>query len=243
MTKSMDTGWYYINRATGTDQQVGPLTWEELYSLVAAGTLQSDDLVWHPDLPQWTPVAQISGLAPAPAPMAASAHDYAPAAGNAPAAAPGNERTLAVVGGLVQSSGFMGVKRRTYTLILTDYRIIFAELTREKMSALADQARSDAKTQGKGFLGQWGAQLGASGRYHEIYRQMPPEAALAETPGNFAIDRATIQKVKFRSSTSGDDGTPTSDYVIIRTSAGKYKMQVNGSLSHVRKTFREAGLC
>jgi len=247
MSESTATGWYYLDRTTGVDQQVGPLTWEQLYSLTAAGTLQPGDLVWHPALPQWTAAAEISGLVPttppvAPPAAAAPMASYAPMPANAPAVAQGGERILEVVGGLVQSSGFMGVKQQTYSLILTDYRIIFAQLTKEKMTELIGQARDGAKSQGKGFFGQWGAQIGASGKYHQVYWQMSPEAALAETPGNFAIDRAAIKKVKFHSSTSGDDSSPMMEYVIIKTSAGKHKLRVNGSLSMVKRAFRDAGI-
>ncbi len=61
-----------------------------------------------------------------------------------------------------------------------------------------NQSRGDAKANGKGFLGQWGAQLDATSNYHEVYLHMPPDAALAESPGNFAIDRGTIKKVKYK---------------------------------------------
>ena len=112
-----------------------------------------------------------------------------------------------------------------------------------RLRRLVEEARDDAKAQGKGFLGQWGAQLGASGRYHEVYWQMPPEAALAETPGNFAVDRATIEKVKFERGGIDDDNHSQPDYVIIKTSVGKFRMRVGGSLSEVRGAFEDAGIC
>ena len=80
MSESMATGWYSLHRATGVDQQVGPLSWEQRYGVAAAGTLQAHELVWHPALPQWTPDAQIQGLIPAPPPPS-----YEPAAAYAPA--------------------------------------------------------------------------------------------------------------------------------------------------------------
>ena len=111
------------------------------------------------------------------------------------------------------------------------------------MTAQIEQARTDAKAQGKGFLGQWGAQLGASGRHHEVYWRMPPEAALAESPGNFAIDRAAIEKVKFHRGTTDAENRSTPDYVTIKTSADKLKLMARGSLSEVEEAFRDAGIC
>lgn len=67
MTESMATGWY----CTRSGSQMGPLTWQELYALGAAGTLSRSDLVWHEGYPQWTPAADIPGLLPAPSPRAA----------------------------------------------------------------------------------------------------------------------------------------------------------------------------
>ncbi len=151
------------------------------------------------------------------------------------------ERILAVIGGLTRVGGFMGVKQKAYSLIITDRRLVFAELTKETMSALTSQARGAAKAEGKGFLGQLGAQFRAPSNYHDRYWQMPPDSALAESPDNFAIDRALIKKVKFKTGRVDDTHTQ-SDEVTIKTTSDKYKLQVSGSLSAVKEAFREAGL-
>jgi len=72
---------------------------------------------------------------------------------------------------------------------------------------------------------------------------MSPDAALAETPGNFAIDRATIEKVRFERGGIDDDNRVQPDYVTIKTSTGKFKLRVGGSLSEVRGAFEDAGIC
>jgi hypothetical protein len=61
MAESMATGWYYL-QGGAAGQQVGPLTWEQLYGLRSSGSLQPGDLVWHPTMPQWMPAAQIQEL-------------------------------------------------------------------------------------------------------------------------------------------------------------------------------------
>ena len=136
----------------------------------------------------------------------------------------------------------MGVKQVTYSLIITDTRLVFARLTKEKMTAMVNAARDAAKAEGKGFFGQWGAQLGTSFNYHQMYWEMTPEAALAETPGNFAIARGEVQSVKFRHGQMDDNGQSTPDTVTIKTTSGKRKLQVNGSLSAVKDAFVQAGL-
>lgn len=156
-------------------------------------------------------------------------------------APPTGEHILAVIGNITRVGGFMGVKQTRYSLVLTDYRIIFAELTKEKVSAMVKQAQSDAKAEGKGFLGRWGAQLRAPSNYHERYWQMALDATLAESAGNFAIDRTTIKKVKFKAGIVDDEHT-TFDQVTIKTTSDKYKLRVNGRLSATKEAFRAAGI-
>lgn len=61
VTESMAAGWYYVAKGT-VDQRVGPLTWAELYTAGSSGSLQSDDLVWHPTMPEWLPASSVPGL-------------------------------------------------------------------------------------------------------------------------------------------------------------------------------------
>lgn len=152
------------------------------------------------------------------------------------------ERTLAVIGNLTRASGFMGSRQKAYSLIITDRRLVFAELTKEKMKELLAQAKNDAKGGGKGLLGQLGAQAKAADGYHERYRQMPPDAALAETPGNFAIERGLIKKVKFKDGSIGDPDA-TNEEVIIKTTTEKIRLiLVRSLLSTVKEQFRAAGI-
>ena len=59
------SGWYYSKSGDPGGQQVGPLTWAQLFSLAQAGMLTPYDAVWNPALPQWLPAAQVRGLFPA----------------------------------------------------------------------------------------------------------------------------------------------------------------------------------
>ena len=164
---------------------------------------------------------------------------YAPQPAAAPA--PSGERILAVIGGLTLVGGFMGLKQKSYTLVITERRLVFAELTKEKVTAAVNAARDQAKAEGKGFFGQWGAQIGSTMTYSQAYWQMSPDAALAETPGNWAVDRSQFQGAKFRTGMS-DENTNTPDVLTIKASTGKWKFNVNGSLGAVKKAFKDAGL-
>lgn len=135
----------------------------------------------------------------------------------------------------------MGLKQKAYTLIITERRLVFAEITKEKATAAVNAARDQAKAEGKGFFGQWGAQIASAGSYNDAYWRMSPDAALAETPGNWAIERSQFQGAKFRTGMS-DENTQTPDVLTIKASTGKWKFNVSGSLSALKKTFKEAGL-
>jgi hypothetical protein len=59
---SSTPSWYYSKAGVPGWEQVGPLSWEQLQSLAQSGALSPVDSVWNPQLPQWTPAAQIQGL-------------------------------------------------------------------------------------------------------------------------------------------------------------------------------------
>ncbi|MCL5735996.1 MAG: DUF4339 domain-containing protein, partial [Actinobacteria bacterium] len=117
---SMSSDWRYLKQSgppgAPSGEQAGPFTWEGLYLRAQAGEFGPNDLVWHPQLPDWTPAAQVPGLfpaRPAGAPTAAPATmppTYAPGSGAAVVGGPrGRGRrllpflipliTLIVVGG------------------------------------------------------------------------------------------------------------------------------------------------
>lgn len=65
----MASGWFYLKAGEPGAQQVGPVTWEQLWELARTGAITPGDMVWHEDLPGWVPAAQVPVLFPgAPAP-------------------------------------------------------------------------------------------------------------------------------------------------------------------------------
>jgi len=63
----MTSGWFYLKPDRPSEGRVGPLVWEELWRAAREGALSPQDVVWHPQLPDWTPATQVPGLFPEPA--------------------------------------------------------------------------------------------------------------------------------------------------------------------------------
>ena len=104
------------------------------------------------------------------------------------------EVVCGVIPGAYQRKGALGLGQQGFTLVLTNYRVIFAIQTGQMLQDQVRYARDVAKQQGKGFFGQWGAQFSASISY---YMQQPPQAILGEQPGNFFILNNQLRSVKF----------------------------------------------
>lgn len=61
---AMTSGWYYAKAGAPVGQEIGPLSWQELYLLAQDGTLVPADLVWNPKLPRGVTAGQVPGLFP-----------------------------------------------------------------------------------------------------------------------------------------------------------------------------------
>ena len=169
-------------------------------------------------------------VAPAPtAPQAPAAP--APAA---PSASTG-EHVHAVIPNATLKAGLLGVKSKPYILVLTDRRVLFVQITKAMMKQLVIDARDEAKADGKGFFGQWGAQLTAYSAFAQRYLAMPPEQTLAETPGNFAIERTTIQKAKLKSGTMDENGNSSADRLTIKTAEKKYSIDLGSGIRQAKE--------
>ncbi len=112
-----------------------------------------------------------------------------------PAPQMGGEATVGVL--LLRRMKSMG-RWDTFAGVVTTQRLIVAQLTKEMLNAASQQALDQAKAEGKGFWGQWGDQLRSTFGYTKRYLSMPPQAILAETPGNFAIPNNSISQIDVR---------------------------------------------
>jgi pSer/pThr/pTyr-binding forkhead associated (FHA) protein len=186
-------------------------------------------VIAHQAVPQ---VGEAPAPTPAPVPVTSSP---APAAYRpAPAQAPAAEAVVGVIPNIERRKGMFGAD--AYNLVLTLQHLVFARLTSEMLKAATEQARQDAKAQGKGFFGQWGAQMGASGDIVQRYYQMPVEAILREHPDNFVIPVSQVRKVRF---SQGDIEVSKSDQMTIEA-AEKMRFNLKGSsIGETKKMLRQ----
>lgn len=125
----------------------------------------------------------------------------------------------------------------TFTgVVVTSQRLIFAQMTNEMIKAAAQQSRDQAKAEGKGFWGQWSDQLKATWWYSQKYLTMPPQAILAETPGNFELYNNTISMIEVKVD-QDQEGQTRGLKVEIHSTAGKYEfiMSENSELTNLLK--------
>ena len=121
-----------------------------------------------------------------------------------------------------------------YTLVVTNYRIILARMTNDLVKQNIEQVRAQAKSQGAGFFGQWGAQLKASFSFAQRYLAMYPAAILAESPGNTAVPPFEVRQIhverKWRSSGGDNDNDNDQPYlrITIEAIAGKTTYETDG---------------
>ena len=112
----------------------------------------------------------------------------------APPAAASTEPVIGVIAALQRRKGLLGYQN--WNLVVTPKRLIFALMTKEVMNDAVRQARDQAKSEGKGFLGQIAAQAGWVQLIVDQYAARPVEQTLAEQPDNFSLLPGQIKKVK-----------------------------------------------
>ena len=177
----MSNQWYFSREG----QNFGPYSWDELRGFVASGQVTAADPVWNEGMPNWIPAADVEGLVDA----GPAGSPPAPATGG-----PGVETIAGIIPAMHRKSGLLAIK--VYNLVLTGRQIIFAEATQQMMNQAVKEAAAEAKASGKGLLARAAETMKSGERVYKKYRQMSPEAILAETPGNFAIDLREIASVR-----------------------------------------------
>lgn len=122
-----------------------------------------------------------------------------------PHSAPQAEAVRVVIPNLAVSKS-LG-RKDVFNLIVTDRRSIFAKLTNEVMVETVKTRRLNAAAEGKGFFGQWKAQMAGTNTYSDRYYAIAPDQALNETKDNFAIDNAVIRGIKTKVDIDEDEQT------------------------------------
>lgn len=151
------------------------------------------------------------------------------------------EHILSFIPNVTVKAGFLGLGSRQHSLVITNNRILFARITVARMKELSQQAREQAKDQGKGHMGQMLANPHVYDKLVELYTQLGPEGVLADNAKNFAVDRNTVSNVKLKT-TAGPEGGVGSDVLILKTAGKKYKITLGGSKAAARQALEAAGL-
>ncbi len=101
-------------------------------------------------------------------------------------------------------------------------------MTSEMIKTATNEARDQAKAEGKGFWGQWSEQLKASFGYTKRYYTMDPAAIIAETPGNFALENSGIREFKLKLKHIQGQGDYNKEWEVeIHSAQGKYEFKMD----------------
>lgn len=113
------------------------------------------------------------------------------------------EPVLAIVHNLKEVRQFGGP--RTFNMVVTRTRCLFAHMTDEmQRQALADAREAqEAGTQEPGLFRQAADETSVAFAFGDRYRNMAPQAILAEDPVNFAIESSNITALVFKKRHTG----------------------------------------
>jgi hypothetical protein len=132
-------------------------------------------------------------------PLASSSQVPPPASAYAPPPAPvyyaqpqpavNNEALIGIIPAVSRKKNLMAVEG--FNIIVTQRRMIFAVMTNDMVNQAAKQAGKEG-----GFFGGIinAATIGYT--FYRRYLTMPPDAALAENPQNFAVELSQVRKIK-----------------------------------------------
>jgi len=114
-----------------------------------------------------------------------------------------------------------------FNIVVTDRRMILAQMTQPMLNAAIMEAQARAKAEGKGFFAIMKDQMAAQFQFAKRYDTMAPDQALAETAGNRAIpnDRVSAISMKLRDTGSGEVEY-TEFKMIIDSAEGKFEFMI-----------------
>jgi RNA polymerase subunit RPABC4/transcription elongation factor Spt4 len=155
----------------------------------------------------------------------ASVAPLAPDTGIAPEVPQGGEQVIGVIGN-ARKMKLLGAAWDTYALVVTNRRMILAQLTADMLNAAYKEAAERAKAEGKGFLGQMAHQMTVAFQYCQKYETMPPDRALAETKGNRAIENVRITAVNMKEKPNRDTIEFAEFIMTVQSADGKFEFHV-----------------
>ena len=137
------------------------------------------------------------------------------------------EKVLGVIPNL--GSGMLG--QHSHTLVVTNYRMIFAEVTKQLLNQ--ESERAVAGVQDEGMMSRWKAQMSSHFNFHNRYYNMPPQSILQESPNNYELKPDQIKSVKIRAGHyDHGSGQQYSNKMVIKSSIGKKKFSFDNMNSN-----------
>jgi hypothetical protein len=150
------------------------------------------------------------------------------------------EPIVAIIPALGKRTGFLGMGVDNYSLLLAPARMVFAHFTNRMMQEAVATARAEAKGQGRGFFGQWAAQLAWLDVLCRQYQQLPVDTILAQYPGSFFIPNAQVRRVRVEQPYADDDEPTPKPELTVEATAGKFTFTLSGmSMGDARRALQQ----
>lgn len=116
----------------------------------------------------------------------------------------------------------------SFFLTASNQRVIVSPLTKDMINQSVKSAQEQAKSEGKGFFGQWKAQLGTSFNYADMYLGKTPDQVLAENPGSIMLPSNSISQVELKSKDEYRNDNNSSYYLLyLRTNQGVFEYRLD----------------
>ena len=129
------------------------------------------------------------------------------------------ERIVGIIPHLLKSTGY--AKSRQYILIVTDRRLIVAQITAQMMEEMRNRSKIRAQQGKRGMLGGLlaGKVLSIADivEFSNRYWAMAPDQIVMETPGNLAFDIGSISvaAVQHQYAERDEDSSITVDWYVL----------------------------
>ena len=203
-------------------KQYGPYTCEELSAFAREGRVTPEDSVWNSETVAWAPAAEVAGLMPN-VPVDWLQEGETPSR-VIPPSTPNGEELLGFIPVLKKKTGLFSTK--TYTLAVTNRRLIFAELTDKMIQAAAVEAHE--ASEGKGMLARMQDVATSQQRIYSRYYNLTAEEILRENPENFALNNDEVKNVRMNIGSFYRDrnniGNKRGDTMVIQTTREKIEL-------------------
>lgn len=128
---------------------------------------------------------------------------------------------------------------KSFALIVTNQRTILIPLTSDMLKQAVVEARDEAASEGKGFIGKWAAQMKASLGYTSRYLEMDPEEILRQNPNHVAMPNSSISKVRIQMR-EDQNRNVTLWYLTLHGPTGKTKYELPSRTKDLIDAFKQA---